>query len=150
LAKGHPVLEAQGKAVGLATACVLWVHVGDPRSFDSGAAYRKAMGLNLVERSSGKYKGKLRISKRGSARPRQWLYYGALRMVQRAGVRGWYEAKKARDSDEAKRALVAVMRRLALALHAVSDGVTPFEVGRLFPGKRRRPRKQTARAAARG
>ena len=50
------------------------------------AAYRKAMGLNLVERSSGKYKGRLRISKRGGARSRQWLYFAVLRLIQKSGV----------------------------------------------------------------
>ena len=68
LAVGNKVLEAQGNAVGIATACVLWTCVGDPRKYHAAAAYRKAMGLNLKERSSGDYQGQLRISKRGSAR----------------------------------------------------------------------------------
>jgi len=105
---------------------------GDPRQFDSGAAYRKAMGLNLVERSSGEEVGRLHISKRGSARARRWLYFAALRMVQRVGVRSWYEAKKARDSDEAMRALVAVMRKLALALYQVGARQERFDSRRLF------------------
>lgn len=66
LAAEHAVLQAQGKVVGVPTACVLWTSTGDPRKFHAAAAYRKAMGLNLVERSSGQYKGRLRISKRGS------------------------------------------------------------------------------------
>jgi transposase len=71
LARGQRVLEAQGKVVGVPTACVLWVSTGDPRKYYAAAAYRKALGLNLVERSSGEYQGVLRISKRGSARSRQ-------------------------------------------------------------------------------
>jgi len=132
LAWNHRVLQAQGAVVGVPTACVLWVNVGDPRQFDSGAAYRKAMGLNLVERSSGEEVGRLHISKRGSARARRWLYFAALRMVQRVGVRSWYEAKKARDSDEAMRALVAVMRKLALALYQVGARQERFDSRRLF------------------
>src|SRR3954464_7876184 len=85
LAAGHPVLEAQGKVVGVPTACVLWVSTGDPRDFDSAGAYRKAMGLNLAERSSGTYQGRLRISKRGSARTRRWLYFAALRLGEQRG-----------------------------------------------------------------
>ena len=53
LAVGHAVLQAQGKVVGVPTACVLWASTGDPRKYHAAAAYRKAMGLNLVERSSG-------------------------------------------------------------------------------------------------
>src|SRR5262245_56098950 len=51
LARGHGVLEAQGQVIGIPTACVLWVSTGDPRQYHAAAAYRKAMGLNLVERS---------------------------------------------------------------------------------------------------
>jgi transposase len=132
LAEGHPVLQAQGKVVGIATACVLWTSTGDPRKYDSAAAYRKAMGLNLVERSSGTYQGRLRISKRGSARTRQWLYFAVLRLVQTCGVRPWYEAKKARAEEDARRAVVAVMRKLALALHHVGVHNEEFQPRRLF------------------
>jgi transposase len=132
LAAGHVVLQAQGKVVGLPTACVLWTSTGDPRKYHAAAAYRKAMGLNLKERSSGKYKGRLRISKRGSARTRQWLYFAVLRLVQQCGVRPWYEAKKARNEDDARRALVAVMRKLALALYHVGVSNEEFKPRRLF------------------
>ena len=132
LARGHRVLEAQATAVGLPTACVLWVSTGDPRQYYAAAAYRKALGLNLVEHSSGEYQSPLHISKRGSALSRQWLYFAVLRLVQRAGVRSWYEAKKARDPDAAKRVLVAVMRKLALALYQVAVHNEAFDVQRLF------------------
>lgn len=143
VAKGQAVLRAMGEAVGLPTACVLWASSGDPREYGSGPAYRKALGLNLRERSSGTHQGELRITKRGHPRSRQWLYFAALRLVQGAAVRRWYEAKKARDGAEAKRAVVAVMRKLALAVYRVSHG-SPFEASRLFPGKNPRP------SAARG
>jgi transposase len=132
LAVGHPVLEAQGKAVGVPTACVFWVCTGDPRKFDSAAAYRKAMGLNLVERSSGTYQGQLHISKRGHARTRQWLYFAALRLVQTREVRPWYEAKKAGHEGEARRFVVAVMRKLAVALYHVGVRNEEFQPRRLF------------------
>lgn len=132
LAAGHPVLQAQGKVVGVPTACVLWTSTGDPRTFDSAGAYRKAMGLNLAERSSGTYQGRLRISKRGSARTRQWLYFAVLRLVQQCGVRPWYEAKKARHEGEARRVLVAVMRKLAVALYHVGVRNEGFQPRRLF------------------
>jgi transposase len=132
LAVGHTVLQAQGKVVGVPTACVLWASTGDPRKYHAAAAYRKAMGLNLVERSSGTYQGRLRISKRGSARARHWLYFAALRLVQQCGVRPWYEAKKARDEDDARRVLVAVMRKLAVALYHVGVRDEEFQPRRLF------------------
>jgi transposase len=135
LAANSAILQRQAAVVGAATACVLWVALGDPSDYPCGAAYRKAMGLNLKERSSGRYQGQLKITKRGPSIVRRWLYFAAMRRVQAAPVRAWYEAKKARDKDQGKGALMAVMRKLALALHAVGARGEPFEAWRLFPGK---------------
>ena len=67
-------------------------------------------------------------------RSRQWLYLAALRLVKQAGVRPWYQAKKGRDGQGAKRAVVGVMRKLALALYQVGAKGATFQAGRLFPG----------------
>ena len=132
LAKGHPVIEAQGQAVGVPTACVLWRCLGDARDYHCAAAYRKAMGLNLTERSSGTYQSTLRISKRGQPRVRRWLYLASVRLVRQAGVQQWYQAKKAKDGAAAKRALVGVMRKLALALYHIAVAKTTFDSRRVF------------------
>lgn len=131
LAAGHELIEALGRVVGVPTACVLWVCLGDPRRYGSGAAYRKAMGLNLTERSSGMYQGQLRISKRGKSLPRRFLYYAALRYVSKEPVRRWYLRKKRRDGDQGMRGVVAVMRKLPLALWAAARGEA-FDAQRLF------------------
>lgn len=133
LAGGNQAIQRQARAVGVATACVLWVELGGPEEYHCAEAYRKAMGLNLVEHSSGKWQGKKRLSRRGSAAVRRALYFAALRLVRKAGgnVRRWYEAKKRRDGGEAKRAIVAVMRKLALALYHVGKGAA-FDTARLF------------------
>jgi transposase len=135
LAAGEAILQAQGRVVGVPTACVLWSCVGDPRNYPCGAAYRKAMGLNLTERSSGTYQGKLKISKRGQPRARKWLYFAALRLVKQPGVAEWYQAQKGTHGREAKRAVVGVMRKLVLALHKVAVSGVAFEAGKLFPGR---------------
>jgi transposase len=134
LGQKNEVIRRMSKAVGMVTACMLWVALGDPTNYHCGEAYRKAMGLNLKERSSGRYHGQLKITKRGPGIVRRWLYLAALRMVQDAEVKGWYQAKKVRDKGRAKGALVGVMRKLALALHAAARGET-FDPRRLFPGK---------------
>jgi transposase len=132
--RGHAVLPTQAQVVGCATACVLWASVGDPRDYPCGQAYRKAMGLNLTEQSSGTHQGKLRLRQRGNPRPRPGLYFAAWRLVQQAGVRSWYQAKKDRDSQEAKHARVGVMRKLVLALYRVGVAGAALAAGRLFPG----------------
>jgi len=112
------------------------------------AAYVKAMGLNLTERSSGTYKGKLKISKRGSSVVRYWMYLAALRLARKnSPVRPWYLRKKSKESDQAGKALVAIMRRLGLALYHVAASGEAFEPARLFPGRRRAAAAAAAAAA---
>jgi transposase len=135
LAESCEVLRRQAEVIGGATACVLWVSLGDPRNYFCGKAYRKAMGLHLKERSSGTHQGQLKITKRGPAIVRKWLYFAALRWVQDPAVRRWYEAKKARDKDRGTGAAIAVAGKLALALHAVAVRGAQFEAWRLFPGR---------------
>jgi transposase len=134
LAADNPAIQAQAAAVGLTTACVLWACLGDVRNYASAAAYRKAMGLNLTERSSGTYRGKLRISKRGQRLCRKWLYFAALRLIQQGPppVTQWVGRKRQRDGGKAKRAVVAVMRRLAMAAYQVGANGVAFDAARLF------------------
>lgn len=132
LAQGHETLQSMGKIVGAATACVLWTELGAPKTYHCGAAYRKAMGLNLAERSSGKWQGKLKISKRGSSRVRRWLYLAALRWARREPVRNWYALQKAQRRGEGKPALVGVMRKLALSLYHVAGRGQTFDAQKLY------------------
>jgi transposase len=150
LAEGNEVIQRQAAAVGAATACVLWVTLGDPRDYPCGEAYRKAMGLNLKERSSGKYQGQLKITKRGPSIVRRWMYFAAMRATRSVFVKPWFQAKKARDKDRGNGALIAVARKLALALHAVGAKGQPFEPWRLFSQKALAPKaRQRKRGVAR-
>ena len=128
-------IVAMAQVVGTVTACILWATVGDPQNFHCGEAYRKAMGLNLKERSSGKHQGKLKITKRGPSLARRWLYFRALRVVQQSPVKNWYQKKKDKDQGYGSKAVVAVMRKLALAVYAVTVRKQPFQLERLLPGK---------------
>jgi transposase len=140
LSRDHKAIGALGAVVGNATACLLFTRLGDPAKYHCAAAYVKAMGLNLAERSSGTYKGKLKISKRGSSTVRYWMYLAALRLTKTGSpVRPWYLRKKHKDSQKAGRALVAIMRRLGLALYHVAALGEAYDAKRLFPGKHRRP-----------
>jgi transposase len=151
LAVDNAVIRKQAKGVGVVTACVLWCRLGDPNGYPAAGAYRKAMGLNLTERSSGQYKGRLHISKRGDRMVRRWLHLAALRLVGRSPqVRQWYRDKRSRDRNRHLCAITAVVRRLAVALHKVGTGDDPFDAARMFAGpaaaqaaaKRNRPVKQ--------
>ncbi len=138
LVQDHATIQAQAGVVGVVTACVLWVHLGDPALYDCGAAYRKAMGLNLTEFSSGKWKGRVKISKRGHSEVRRWLYFSALRWIQVEPIKSWYENKKSKkrgqQDDQVMRAIIGVMRKLALALYQVGACGATFDAPLLFPG----------------
>ena len=132
LTSDHGAIRGMGEAVGVATACVLWVELGDPSAYHCGSAYRKAMGLNLAERSIGKWQGKLKISKRGSSKVRRWLYLAALRWVKHEPVRSWYLHQKAQRRGEGKPALIGVMRKLASALYHVGGHGVVFDRNQLY------------------
>ena len=117
----------------------MWMCLGDVSNYGSAAAYRKAMGLNLKERSSGKYKGALSVTKRGQRLVRKWLYFWALRWLREPAVKQWVHRKKQRDGGKGGKAVVGVMRRLALAAWHVAVSGVAFDAGRLFPGGVKRP-----------
>jgi transposase len=128
--------EPIAKVTGKATAAVLVHDVGDPRNFQSSRAYLKACGLNLKEKSSGKTKGRLSITKRGPSRARQYLWLAACRWIQRDSLaRAWYEKKVQRDGGKKARAVVALMRKLGQGLFHVARGAV-FDTARLFDASR--------------
>lgn len=150
LSERSPVLGRLAAAIGYGTASVLWVHLGSPQNYHCGEAYRKAMGLNLKERSSGKYKGQLRITKRGPGAVRRWMYLASMRLLRETEVHRWFEAKKARDAGRGGKALVGVTRKLAVALYRVAVGGVAFDAAKLFPGKPLKKTSPSARARQKG
>jgi len=118
--------------VGKVSAAVLVAALGDPSEYPDAASYTKAIGLNLKERSSGKHKGQLKITKRGPSVARFYLYFAALRLIARdPEVRRWYDRQTARPGTLKGKTVVALMRKLAKALWHVGRGGT-FDPKRLF------------------
>ena len=52
-----------------------------------------------------------------------------MRLVQKPDVVEWYEIKKGQRPKGGKRALIAVMRKLALGLYVVGVGEETFDAG---------------------
>jgi len=130
--ENDPRMGAMAAAVGKKTAAVLLAELGPPDRYANAGSYMKSMGLNLKEHSSGKKKGRLCITKRGSGTVRRYLYMAALRLIGNDPVvQRWYQAKIRRDGDIRMKAVVAVMRKLARALWYVSQGER-FDSSRLF------------------
>ena len=98
-----PYLAALSTLVGVTTAGVVHARLGDLREYGSVRALYRAPGLNLRERSSGKKKGQLTITKRGSAVARRWLFLATLRWMQTDPVAGAWYAQKVRHNGGVKR-----------------------------------------------
>jgi transposase len=125
-------VNAMVDVIGKKTAAVLHSELGDVSRYDNAGSYVKSMGLNLKEHSSGKHKGKLKITKRGSGTVRMYLYMAALRLIQKNFiVQAWYQNKVDRDGGTKMKAVVAVMRKLARALWHVGQGKR-FDAAKLF------------------
>jgi len=110
--------------VGTVTAATLLGECGDLRDYPSAQELLKFPGLNLVSRSSGKRRGRNRISKRGSRRVRHQLYLLAGRLAKRgAPWRDRYDRLLARGAEK-KEALTALSRKALCVLFALArDGV---------------------------
>jgi transposase len=71
------------KGVGLITAAGFIAEVGDIKRFTHPSQIQKLAGLNLIENSSGKHKGKTSISKRGRSRLRALLFRVIMPLVSK-------------------------------------------------------------------
>lgn len=136
----HPYVEA----VGAVTLAAIWSTVGDPRKYRSSKAFLKALGLNLKELSSGKRNGELAITKRGPSLARKYLYYWALRAIQKPQLKQWYRtfqrvgsagANQPKSEHRKMKGLIAMMRKLCKSLWFVYQKQEPFLYSKVFPGK---------------
>lgn len=69
------------KGVGVLTAAVFVGEAGDISRFADPRQIQKLAGLSLVENSSGKHKGKTRISRRGRKRLRKGLFLAMIAIL---------------------------------------------------------------------
>jgi transposase len=127
-----PPLRRIGEVVGKVTAAVLLAALGSPQDYADAGSYTKASGLNLKERSSGKHKGQLKITKRGPSVARFYLYFAALRLIAREPVvKRWYEIKVNRPGAMKNKTVIELMRKLTRALWHVARGAR-FNPEQLF------------------
>lgn len=135
LARNNAVFARLQPWMGTYTAAVI-ITLCDPLQYAKARQLEKACGLNLREKSSGEYHGRLSITKRGPGLVRQLLYLFALRMLQESSaVRAWYVRRRGYTEESKRRAVVAVMRKLVRALFHVARGAA-FDASKLFDLRR--------------
>jgi|TARA_B100001971_G_scaffold208485_1_gene230390 transposase len=107
------------KGISNITAAGLIGEVGDFSKFKTVEEIKKLAGLDLFEISSGKHKGRCRITKRGRSLLRKILFFAAINVVRKGGIlHKQYESYLERGMVKMK-ALIAVARKLFSIIFAV-------------------------------
>jgi len=115
-------LIAEIKGIGIATASAIVAELGDIRKYKSPSQIIKMAGLSLIEHSSGKYKGKTTISKRGRAGLRTSLYMAIISMLaHNNGFKQLYSyyTKRPKNQLKGKQAIIALIRKLLRIIHTI-------------------------------
>lgn len=114
----------------------LIAETGPLNDFASAKQLLRYAGLNLRERTSGKFQGRIKISKKGRALLRKVLYQIAFGHLIPKGClyADWYQRKK-QDLDCSLKAIVAVMRHFLQCVHSVARSGERFSPERLFTQK---------------
>lgn len=107
------------KGIGDITAAGLIGEMGDFRNFRTISEVIKHAGLELFEISSGKHKGKRRISKRGRPLLRKLLFFASINVVRKGGIlHQQYQLHLQKGMPKIK-ALVAISRKLFSIIFAL-------------------------------
>lgn len=110
------------KGVGIITAAGFIAEVGDIRRFTHPSQIQKLAGLNLIENSSGKHKGKTSISKRGRSRLRALLFRVMMPLVAKnPEFKMLHEHYKNRKDNplKKKQSLILLCCKLIRILYAI-------------------------------
>jgi transposase len=114
------------KGIGEITVAGIIGEVVDFNNFTCSSELEKFAGLNLFEVSSGKHKGKRRISKRGRPFLRKVLYFAALNTIRNGGpFHEQYQGYINRGMPGNK-ALIAIARKLLRVMFAMARNQKGF------------------------
>jgi len=108
------------KGIGEPTVGGLIGEIGDIKKFKRYAELEKLAGLNLFETSSGRHKGRMRISKRGRTLMRKILFFAALSTVRKSGIHHEYYQKKIENGMIKMKALISVSKKILKILFALA------------------------------
>lgn len=112
--------------VGPVTVMVLLLEMGDVERFDRCEEFASWLGLVPCEWSSGDAQNKGSITRAGNRRIRSALVESSWYLIGKdARMRNVYERIKAKSGSG--KAIVAVARRLALAIRAILREKTPYQ-----------------------
>lgn len=135
------------KGIGLVTVAGFFAETGDIRRFDSPRQIQKLAGLAITENSSGKFKGRSTISKRGRSRLRAVLFRAAISLVGKYGNQEFrelhrYYTTREKNPLKKKQSIIAMSCKLIRVFYAlVSKGCAYDPVKLLADIHRNQPLK---------
>jgi transposase len=120
---------------GPKTVAVLRAELGEVERFSGRDQVVAYAGLDLTVRQSGKWKGQLKLSKRGSGQLRRLLYMAALGCLRRkdSAFRAYYEAMVKRGVTK-RSALMAVMRKMLSVAYRLLKSKGSYDPGKVWAG----------------
>jgi transposase len=126
----------QSMGLGMIAQAALLGFGGDLSRYQHGRQLLRRAGLNLAECTSGTFKGKIKISKRGDRALRKHLYLAMLQLVRHhADFRRWHERNLQKGMSKQK-SIFKLMGKLARMV-----------VGMVRKGEMYRPGEQSQMAA---
>lgn len=106
---------------------------GKPGDFKSARQIIRYAGLNIRRRSSGKYEGHNKISKKGRSLLRKVLYQCVFSsLICKGGVYHDYYQRKKRELASGMKAIVAVMRKALKMIYGIAVSKNEFSMERVF------------------
>lgn len=123
------------KGIGITTVAGFIAEVGDITRFNDTKELQKLAGLELVADSSGKHKGKSRISKRGRKRLRYLLFEAAISVVgKNEEFRQIHEYYTTRDKNPLKKmqSLIAVSCKLIRIFHVILTKGVSYDASKML------------------
>lgn len=123
------------KGIGITTVAGFIAEVGDITRFNDTKELQKLAGLELVADSSGKHKGKSRISKRGRKRLRYLLFEAAISVVgKNEEFRRIHEYYITRDKNPLKKmqSLIAVSCKLIRIFHVILTKGVSYDASKML------------------
>jgi len=128
--KGEGIPQAKGFCSEYRIARILG-ETGRLSDFESENQLLKYGGMNLRERKSGQYAGKIKLSKKGRSPLRKVIGEGTFRLVRRGDIFGEYYHKKKAEGMSGTKAMVAVERKLLKVFYKLGVKKEEFDKERL-------------------
>lgn len=135
------------KGIGITTVAGFIAEVGDITRFNDPKELQKLAGLELVADSSGKHKGKSRISKRGRKRLRYLLFEAAISVVgKNEEFRQIHKYYTTRDKNPLKKmqSLIAVSCKLIRVFHVILTKGVSYDASKMLGDIRHQGTQPTA------